>query len=143
MPMDILIMRKLESLKTWKKSQELACVAYQVTMHPGLRHHFALIDQIRRSALSVPANVAEGYALATTPQFVRGVRISLGSAAELLSHLEVLDRLAIVPPEEVRAAIQVTEDTVSLLVGLLKALCRRGGHASRFPLPASRSSRIE
>jgi four helix bundle protein len=135
--------RKLESLKAWKKSQELAYAAYQVTMHPGLRHHFALIDQIRRAALSVPANVAEGYALSTTPQFIRGVRISLGSAAELLSHLEVLNRLGIIPSEAVKAAIQLTEDTLSLLVGLLKALCRKGSHASHFPLPTSRSPGVE
>jgi len=133
-------MRKLESLKAWKKSQELAHAAYSVTMAPGLKHHFALMDQIRRAALSVPANIAEGYALSTTPQFIRGIRISLGSAAELLSHLEVLQRLAIVPSESVTNAIALTDDTLSLLVGLLKALGRKSRHASHFPLPASRSS---
>lgn len=131
-------MRKLESLRAWKKSQELAHVAYNITMAPNLRHHFALIDQIRRAALSVPANIAEGYALASTPQFIRCIRISLGSAAELLSHLEVLQRLAIVPPDSVTAAIGLTDATLSLLVGLLKALNRRSSHASPFPLPSSR-----
>ncbi|HWH04724.1 MAG TPA: four helix bundle protein [Gemmatimonadales bacterium] len=132
-------MRKLESLKAWKKSQELAHVAYNLTMMPNLRHHFALIDQIRRAALSVPANIAEGYALASTPQFIRCIRISLGSAAELLSHLEVLQRLAIVPPDSVTTAIVLTDATLSLLVGLLKALSRRSSHASPFPLPSSRT----
>lgn len=132
-------MRKLESLKAWKKSQELAHVAYNLTMMPNLRHHFALIDQIRRAALSVPANIAEGYALASTPQFIRCIRISLGSAAELLSHLEVLQRLAIVPSDSVTTAINLTDATLSLLVGLLKALNRRSSHASPFPLPSSRT----
>lgn len=131
-------MRKLESLKAWKTSQELAHAAYNLTMAPNLRHHFALIDQIRRAALSVPANIAEGYALASTPQFIRGTRIALGSAAELLSHLEVLQRLALVEPNSVTAAINLTDATLSLLVGLLKALNRRSSHASPFPLPASR-----
>ena len=135
----IVRVRKLESLKAWKKGQALAHAAYHITMHPGLRHHFALVDQIRRAALSIPANITEGYALSTTPQFIRGVRISLGSAAELLSHLQVLERLALVPPEPVRDAIALTEDVLSLLVGLLKALNRRSQHSSRFPLPTSPS----
>src|SRR2546426_8190290 len=54
------IVRKLERFDTWRTAQELACEAYLLTLNPQLSKHFALIDQIRRAALSVPANIAEG-----------------------------------------------------------------------------------
>src|SRR5688572_25603978 len=73
-------MRKLQKLDAWRGAQELARSAYLLTMTPTLRKHFALIDQIRRAAPSVPANIAEGYALGSTPQFVRCLKIALGSA---------------------------------------------------------------
>ena len=49
--------RKLERLDTWRCAQELAYRAYLLTLSPQLSRHFALIDQIRRAGLSVPANI--------------------------------------------------------------------------------------
>jgi|SRR5438477_10248001 len=129
-------MRQLESLDVWRVAQELAQAAYAVTMHPGLSRHFALTDQMRRAAVSIPANIAEGYALASTAQFIRFLRISLGSAAELLSHLHLLRKLALCPDSDVAAVIALCQRVVSMLVGLLRKLSRAGG--SRFPFPASR-----
>ena len=128
--------RQLESLDAWRRSLELAQDAYRLTLHPHLRRHFALIDQIRRAAISIPANVAEGYALSTTPQFIRATRISLGSAAELYTHLSVLEGLALIDQSETHEVIALTKQTLALLVGLLKALSRRS--ASPFPFPDSR-----
>src|SRR5207249_12295822 len=48
--------------------------------------HFGLSDQIRRASASIPANIAEGYAMGTTPQFIKFLRIALGSATELATH---------------------------------------------------------
>jgi len=129
-------MRQLETLDAWRRSQELARAAYQITLRPELRRHFALIDQIRRAAISIPANIAEGYALATTAQFIRATRIALGSAAELHSHLVLLHGLKLVDPQATTDAVKLTKDTLSVIVGLLKALGRRS--STRFPFPASR-----
>jgi len=70
-------MHKLSSLEAWTRGRELSRVAYRLTLHGQLARHFGLADQIRRAAASVPANIAEGYALATTPQFIRCLRIAL------------------------------------------------------------------
>ena len=56
-------MPRLEGLETWKVARETAGSAYRLTLEDGLKHHFALIDQIRRSAISIPSNIAEGYGL--------------------------------------------------------------------------------
>src|SRR5256884_9788942 len=87
------MMRRLESLEAWRAARQLAALAYRLTLEPPLSRHFPLVDQIRRAAPSVPANVAEGYGLATRPQFVRCLRIALGSAMELRTHLELVQEL--------------------------------------------------
>jgi len=126
--------RQLESLDAWKVAQELAYKAYVLTLNPGLKGHFALLDQIRRAAISIPANMAEGYALSTTAQFVRCLRIALGSASELRSHLSLLQRLRLTPETDVTQGIDLSNRTISMLVGLLRKLNRHG----RVPCPVSR-----
>jgi four helix bundle protein len=118
-------MRKLERLDTWRCAQELAYQAYLLTLSPQLSRHFALIDQIRRAALSVPANIAEGYALGTTPQFLRGLKIALGSNTELYSHLAVLARLDLLPIDEVHAVIDLCNRVIAMTIGLIRKLSHR------------------
>jgi len=116
--------RKLERLYTWRCAQELAYQGYLLTLSSQLSRHFALIDQIRRAALSVPANIAEGYALGTTPQFLRGLKIALGSNTELYSHLAVLARLELVPTNDVHAVIDLCNRVIAMTIGLIRKLSR-------------------
>jgi four helix bundle protein len=117
--------RKLERLDTWRTAQELAYSAYLLTLSPQLSRHFALIDQIRRAALSVPANIAEGYSLGTTPQFLRGLKIALGSNTELYSHLTVLARLELMPADEVRSVMELCDRVIAMIIGLVRKLGQR------------------
>jgi len=83
-------MHRYQSLDAWKKAHRAALLALRVTdaaYHPRARF---LFDQIRRAAVSIEANVVEGYALGTTPKFRRHLSIARGSAAEA----ECLSRLA-------------------------------------------------
>ena len=114
--------KKLERLDTWRTAQELAYRAYLLTLEPQLSKHFALIDQIRRAALSVPANIAEGYSLGTTPQFIRGLKIALGSNTELYSHLAVLAKLNLLPVDDVRAVIELCTRVIAMTIGLIRKL---------------------
>ena len=118
-------MRKLERLDAWRTAQELAYRAYLLTLEPQLSKHFALIDQIRRAALSVPANIAEGYSLGTTPQFLRGLKIALGSNTELYSHLAVLAKLNLVPADDVRLVIELCTRVIAMIIGLIRTLTSR------------------
>jgi four helix bundle protein len=129
-------MRQLHSLDVWRGAQDLAEVAYRLTTQATLSRHFALVDQMRRASISIPANIAEGYALGTTTQFVRYLRISLGSAAELGSHLEILRRLKLTEETPVSEAATLCDRVIAMLVGLLRKLGRKS--TSRFPFPASR-----
>jgi four helix bundle protein len=116
---------KLNRLDAWRTAQELAYQSYLLTLAPQLSRHFALIDQIRRAALSVPANIAEGYALGTTPQFLRGLKIALGSNTELYSHLTVLARLDLVPSQDVRLVLDLCNRVIAMTIGLIRTLSLR------------------
>lgn len=131
-------MSKLERLDAFRTAQELAYQAYLLTLTGQLSKHFALIDQIRRAALSVPANIAEGYSLGTTPQFVRGLKIALGSNTELYSHLSVLARLDLLPRGDVSTVLDLCERVTAMVIGLIRKLTL--GRSSRIPHPASRIS---
>lgn len=118
-------MRKLNNLVAWQVAQDVAHAAYMLTLDHRLAKHFALIDQIRRSALSIPANIAEGYSLGTTPQFIRGLKIALGSNTELYSHLTILAKLDIVPLQNVHSVLEPCSRSIALIIGLVRALSRR------------------
>ena len=135
-------MRKLDSLEAWTCGRAVARMAYRLTLKPPLSRHFGLVDQIRRAAASIPANIAEGYALGTTAQFIRFLRIALGSGTELCTHLELVRDLGIAPADAIEEAIKLSNRVVGLLIGLTYSLRRRldDRHPSPVPLPSSPQS---
>ncbi len=130
-------MRNLESFDAWKCSRALARAAYTLTTRAPLCRHFVLVDQIRRAAVSIPANIAEGYALGTTPQFLRCLRIALGSAAELQPHLDLVCFMKLAPEGEVRELVALCDRVLTIILGLIRKLAAK--HHSRLPSPVSRS----
>jgi len=80
----------LESYKdllVWQKSIILVKVLYTATEKLPLEERFGLTSQIRRAAISIPSNIAEGYKRKTTPEYIRFLNIADGSAAELETQL--------------------------------------------------------
>ena len=81
-----------------------------------------LFDQLRRAAISVEANVVEGYALGSTAQFKRHLRIALGSAAEAECLIRCCTELSYLPASACAALEQLCGSTMRVLVGLLRKL---------------------
>ena len=77
-------------LKVWQLAQQLAADIYELTRGAATAQEPNLVDQVRRSALSIGANIAEGRALGSNAQFRRHLSIALGSAAETDSHIDAL-----------------------------------------------------
>lgn len=117
--------RKAQSLLALRVARELASGVYRLTLDPRLERHFGMLDQLRRSAMSIPANVAEGYALGTRAQFVRHVRIAFGSTAELQVHLQLPRDIALVEREAVEPLVLQCDRLLGLFIGLLKKLGAR------------------
>ena len=76
-------MRDFRSLKVWEKAHHLALAVYRASESFPKAERFGLTSQIRRSAFSVPANIAEGCGKSTDAELARYLSISMGSASEL------------------------------------------------------------
>lgn len=83
----MLILTGYENLDVWKKSMVLVTNIYQVVKLLPKDETYALSDQIRRSAVSVPSNIAEGSSRNSKKEFVQFLYISLGSLCELETQL--------------------------------------------------------
>ena len=115
-------MRRFKELEVWKTARSLSSSAYHLTLVEPLSGHFELRNQIRRAAISIPANLAEGYGLGTRPQLVRCMRIALGSAYELNTHLELVRDIGICETDELDRVIAVCSREIGLLIGTLRGL---------------------
>jgi len=81
--------KAFRKLIVWQRAHELALAIYKASEKFPKHEMFGLTSQVRRSAVSVGANIAEGYALGTAPNYLRHLNISVGSLAETESHIEI------------------------------------------------------
>jgi four helix bundle protein len=120
--------RSFRDLEVWNAGMDLALAAHKLAGDLPSNHRFELASQIRRSATSIPSNVAEGHAYRLDRVFVRHVRIALGSLAELDTQIEIAVRLDYVGRDVELTLRSDIDRTRQLLHGLhrtLKASLRR------------------
>lgn len=86
-------MGNYQKLRVWQLAKELAVKIYKLTLSQKLAKDFGLKDQIQRSAVSVPANIAEGDELDTNKQAVKHFYIAKGSIAELQTLLIIAQEI--------------------------------------------------
>jgi len=113
-------MDKYQSLNVWKRAHELLVSTLRATdsaYHPRAR---SLFEQIRRAAISVEANIVEGYALGTPRQFRRHVRIAIGSAAEVQCLVRAAHELEYLAAVEVGRLGALLDEVLAMLFGLLR-----------------------
>jgi len=112
---------KYRTLLAWQRAHRLAVEVLRTTdtaYHPRSR---ALFDQVRRAAVSVEANVVEGYALGTWPYFRHHLRIAIGSAAEAECLVRLAGEVGYLPPSECASLEGLTGDCLRTLRGLARA----------------------
>lgn len=85
--------RPHHQLRVWNEALELAAQVYAYTAGLPEQERFGLQSQMRRAAVSVPSNIAEGAARGTTPDYLRMLRIARGSLAELETQLRLCQQL--------------------------------------------------
>jgi four helix bundle protein len=78
-------MGKFRELKVWQRGKDLAVYIYKLTDHGSFSRDYGLRDQIRRAAISIPSNIAEGDELSTDKQAIRFFYTAKGSSAEILT----------------------------------------------------------
>ena len=87
-------MGTFKDLKAWQRSMDLAEAIYEVTTSFPKEERFALVDQMRRSAISVISNIAEGYGRGTDKDLTHFLYMARGSANELSAQIELSKRLS-------------------------------------------------
>ncbi|MFP4250517.1 MAG: four helix bundle protein [Armatimonadota bacterium] len=112
-------MPEFEKLAAWQKAHQLALDAYRLTKNFPRDERFALTDQIRRCAASIPTNVAEGHGRLSDNEFAYFLRVALGSAAELQSLMLLARDLGYVSGETLCDFWPQVAETIRMLKGLL------------------------
>ena len=87
------MIQSYKDLIVWQKAMEMVTVVYELTERFPKEEIYGLTSQIRRSALSIPSNIAEGRARGSTREFLQFLRIAYGSGAELETQIEIAKRL--------------------------------------------------
>ena len=89
-----MIIHSYKELTVWQKSIELVTTIYELTDKFPKEEIFGLTSQIRRAAVSIPSNIAEGRSRGTKADYTHFLRMSYGSGAELETQLEISKKLS-------------------------------------------------
>jgi len=81
--------QSFKELTVWKEARDLAVSIYKLTHSGPLSRDFGLKDQMQRSSVSVPSNIAEGYERSTDKEFLHFLDIASGSLSELRTQLDI------------------------------------------------------
>ncbi len=109
-----------KKLDVWKLSMEFAVRMYEVTKRFPREERFNLTDQIRRAAVSVPCNIAEGAGRQTKREFANYLHMSQGSLSELDTLLELAKRMEFLPQSEWATLDAQMERIDKMLSGLIR-----------------------
>jgi len=113
---------KFEDIEAWKKGRELAKDIYAVTGKGEFARDYGLKEQIRRAAVSVISNVAEGFSRQTDKEFVQFLHIAKGSTSEVQSQLYIALDLCYVSQEEFDNLYKQADEVGSLIFGFIRYL---------------------
>jgi len=117
---------RFEDLLVWQKSMDLAEKIYRSTEQCRFSKDWGLRDQVRRSAVSVPSNIAEGYERQTTQEYIRHIIIAKGSVGELRTQITLAGRVGHLTPIESSDLVERCLEISRMLEGLKKRLKGKG-----------------
>ena len=113
-------MKTHKDLDVWKKSVSLVTSIYEVTKTFPKDEIYGITNQIRRSAVSIPSNIAEGSARKGEKEFIQFLYISLGSMAELETQLIIANNLKYVNLNDYELMTGRLEEIRKMIIGLIK-----------------------
>ena len=118
-------MRPHEKLEVWSRAVEFVVTIYKATAEFPKEEKFGLTSQIRRAAVSVPANIAEGAARQSSKEFTHFLAIAQGSASELETELLIAERLGYFESDAHKKMYNELNTIARMIVGLSQHLKRK------------------
>jgi four helix bundle protein len=116
--------KRYQDLVAWQKARLLVKVVYQASRGFPREEIYALTSQIRRAAVSVPSNIAEGYGRGSLNDYVRFLQTARGSLYELQTQLVLAGDLEYMPASQVEALIIQSDEVSRILQGLIASLVK-------------------
>lgn len=121
-------MQDYHKLNVWQKSHHLTLSVYRTTTRFPKTETFGLTDQMRRAAVSIELNIAEGCGRDSTAELGRFLRMSLGSASEVECQTEIARDLGYLTHAEAAEWLAAATEIKRMLTGLLKRLQPKTDH---------------
>ncbi len=109
-------------LIAWQKGMDLVNRVYELTDRFPKREVYSLTDQIRRAAVSIPSNIAEGQAHFNKGEFLHFLRHARGSLAELETQLLIAERQKYIETAEVSSLLASADELSRILSGLINSI---------------------
>ena len=116
------VVKHYRDLLVWQKAMELAEVCYDLTKSFPREEMFCIVPQIRRAAISIPSNIAEGYGRGNDKEFSHYLRIARGSISELETQLLLCQRVGLIESEQLKLVMVISDETGRILRGLQKTV---------------------
>lgn len=118
-------LRTYRDLDVWQKGMDLVVAVYELTKSFPPEEKYGLTGQIQRAAVSIPANIAEGYGRIHRGDYLHHLSIARGSLAEVETHLLIAHRLDFTTPDQTRVAWNLAQDVGKMLTKLIQSLERQ------------------
>jgi len=117
-------MHRFEELKIWQKAMDITENCYCVSANFPTEEKYNLTSQVRRSAVSIPSNIAEGAGRNSNGEFKQFLGIANGSSYELLTQLYLSERLNLVSKETIKPIVSEIMDVCNMNYSLQKSLSK-------------------
>jgi len=114
-----------KDLLVWQKSIAFVTAIYNLTKSFPKEELYCIVSQIRRAAVSIPSNMAEGCARRNTREYIQFLYVSLGSAAELETQLIISSNLGYINENDNQNILKNLEEIIRMITGLIKSLSNR------------------
>lgn len=116
------MLKNFKELKVWQKAYQLCLEIYRVTRKFPKEEIYGLTSQVRRSAVSIPSNIAEGYGRKTTREYIQSLYIAYGSNCELETQILSSGDLGFIGKEDLLGLQKEIGDVERMLKGLINSL---------------------
>jgi four helix bundle protein len=115
-------MKTFRDLFIWQKGMTLVTNTYQITQSFPKEELFGLTSQIRRSAISLPSNIAEGYGRESNKEFSRFINIAISSLFELQTQIEIAKNINYLNENEFKNLYEETRELEAMIISFSKKL---------------------
>ena len=117
-------MRNYKKVVAWQRADQLTIEVYRITREFPREEIYGLTSQVRRSAYSVPANIAEGAGRETDTEYLRFLHIARGSLSETEYFLHLAHNLGYLSNEEYKEVTVLVNQTFAAMHGLIRTISR-------------------